>query len=144
MTRKDAQKLLAVMAVAYTHEVDEAEAQLWFDACLAHVDTRVANRAVLRIVTEDKFWPTPARFNEMRRAIQAADEPQPALETGPRTVAEEANSRRWLAECRNLLVAWRENPPEWARKGRSPQVKPPRDLSALDDARTYRQSQPRP
>lgn len=158
------------MAVAYSHPLTDDELELWFNTCLRSTDVRLAGRATLRIVSEDKFWPTPARFNEIRRAIQADDEPPAsALPSGPRTEQERANVARYIALCREIIKQ-RDTRPHWhggpdpcpvcgginpnlayerkraeqrhKRLRAQAHLKPPKDPTVLDDAVAYRRSQP--
>lgn len=101
------------MAVAYSRQVTEDELELWYDTVLHATSAGIAGRAILRIVGEDTHWPTPARFNAVRRAVQADDEPTVlGLEAGPQTDEERANVARWIALCREV-VENRDKRPHW-------------------------------
>lgn len=76
MSPQEAAKLLAAFSSAYSRSVDEQAAQLWYQSTLCNVDYQVGLEVADRLVSEDNYFPTPARFNEMRRAVER-DHAQP-------------------------------------------------------------------
>lgn len=114
MNKQEAAKVLAVLSSAYTHTVTEQEAEVWYGVVLEHCDPMVAGMAAERLIAEDQFWPTPARFNETRKAIERGREPAvKALPQPGRTEAEKEHARKCLAEARRLIKenAWKPNRP---------------------------------
>jgi hypothetical protein len=121
MNRNQATGIMARLAATFpTTSITADVAEVWFNTCLESISYELGERVVQRLAeTEnDRRLPPPARFNAVRRAMQADDEP-PAVGTGPRTRQQEANARRWLAECRKLTEAWRADRPAWADKPRA-------------------------
>lgn len=75
MTRTEAAFVLATFASAFGREVDESAMELWYGSTLERCDPSVAARTIERIVAEDEWFPTPARFNAVRRAVERGMEP---------------------------------------------------------------------
>jgi hypothetical protein len=80
---QEAAQVLATFATTFQRTVDEQMMQLWFQSTLAQVDADVAWEVVDVIVREDERFPTPARFNALRRGVERRQEqPYQAL-AGP-------------------------------------------------------------
>lgn len=92
MSPQEAAKLLAAFASAFGRQVDEPTAQVWYQSTLSRVDYPVALRVADRIVSEDTRFPTPARFNEVRRAVER-DREQPYKTLPQATPSDDERSR---------------------------------------------------
>lgn len=111
MSPQEAAKLLAAFSSAFGRSVDEQAAQLWYQSTLHKVDYSVAMRVADRIVSEDTRFPTPARFTEVRRAIERDQEqPYKALPQAPPSTDERARVQQIVADIRKRL----NNPPDAA------------------------------
>lgn len=110
MTRQEAAKLLAAMAVTYSKEVTDDLLELWFNAVFQNITPEMGAKTVEKLIASDKFWPTPARFGEVRRSVVAAE--APLIQIGPKTQAEKENVERFIALCRQAL-ADRDKRPHW-------------------------------
>lgn len=106
MTRIEAAKVMTVLAAAFSHKLTDDELEVWYGAALENVDAFLGGMVAQRLVSEDHFWPTPARFSEMRRAVERSQEPAvKALDEAPVTEAEFSNRKRLIGLMRETLVA---------------------------------------
>ena len=109
MSPQEAAQLLAAFASAYHRTVDESEARLWYQSTLHRIDYQTALKIADRIVTEDKYFPTPARFGEMRRAVERdMEQPYKALPMPAPLEAERERVAALIAKTRSGLRAKRE------------------------------------
>lgn len=103
MTRDEGARLLAALHGNWPQvPIDDAVTMTWFSSAFERCDFQTGLAAVLRLVESEERFPTIARFNEQRRAIErraAADSDvrhvlAPAADTTP----------RWLRVCRLIAV----------------------------------------
>ena len=92
--------MLAALATAFHHTLDPAASELWFGSCLERIDREVGERTVRRLVADDQRWPTPARFNEVRRAVDAGLPPDRQL---PSAAADPARNLAAVRKAREVL-----------------------------------------
>jgi hypothetical protein len=145
VTRAEATRVMARLAATYpATTITEDVAAVWYETALHGITLELGEQVARRLAaTDETAWlPQPARFNAVRRAVQADLEP-PALTEGPRTRDQEATGVRMAAECRKVTAAWKRDRPAWARKGEPVQLRMPKDTGPLEDAIAYRNTHPR-
>lgn len=104
MNHEQAAGAMAVLRTAYNRDIDEQTMQVWYGSALERCAVDVARQVVERIVNEDQFFPTPARFNEVRRAVERAMEPTyAALPAAPEPPATVDRVKQIIAETRSKL-----------------------------------------
>lgn len=104
MTPTDAAKVLAIFATAYGKTVDETAMDLWYQSSLQRCDPDIAAQVAERIVSTDQWFPTPARWNEVRRAVERdRAQPHQALEAAPVSETEKQRVARMIEEARTKL-----------------------------------------
>lgn len=104
MSPQEAAQLLAAFASAYGRSVDETTARLWYESTLHKLDYQTALRIADLLITEDKFFPTPARFGEMRRAVERdLEQPYKALPSPAPSMTERQRVAELIASTRKRL-----------------------------------------
>lgn len=105
MNRQQAAGAMATLATAYRQTIDEEQMALWYRSVLEPCAVEAARLVVERIVSEDEWFPTPARFNEVRRAVERGLEPSvQALPPAPPTDAAKNAVRAHIAAARQAIV----------------------------------------
>lgn len=100
MNRQEAAQVLAVMAAPHPWDVEEDMAQVWHQAALQDVSLDVGLAVAIRLVETEERFPTPAKFNETRRALErAVIAPLPAL-VPP---SDRASGAEWIGKMRAHL-----------------------------------------
>lgn len=111
MNKPEAAQVLAVMAAPFPWDVTDDQAEVWYQAALAVVSLDVGLEVAVRLVETEERFPTPARFNserkavdreryEARRALEAASG-QRSIPAIPLTLDERAG---WIQEMRQMLA----------------------------------------
>lgn len=104
MNQQQAAQAMAVLASTYSKTIDPEQMSVWFGSCLEKCPVDIAREAVAVIIRDDQFFPTPARFNEVRRAVERAHEPSvQALPPAPRTDQQVDRVKQIIAETRAQL-----------------------------------------
>lgn len=104
MSPKEAAQLLAAFASAYSKPLDESAVELWYQSTLHKVDYAVAMKVADRIVSHDEWFPTPARFNEVRRVVERDQaEPFRALPSPEPAEGERSRVKQLIADMRKRL-----------------------------------------
>lgn len=104
MNKQQAAQAMAVLASAYSKTLDDAQMAVWYGSALERVDVAVARETVSTIIRDDQFFPTPARFNEVRRAVERAHEPTfAALPAAPQAPEQVDRVKQIIAETRAQL-----------------------------------------
>lgn len=110
MTAAQAARLMTAMGVVWSHSLSDDELEIWYSTVLESCEPLVGEEVVRRLITEDKRWPRPARFNEMRREVERSMEPPsyPALEPeqGDRFVSD-TEGLAWVRRVRDTLAVAR-------------------------------------
>lgn len=107
MNKAQSGQVMAILAAAYRAELTAEQAQVWMDSALGRCSFELGMKVAGRIVAEDRRFPTPARFNEVARAVREEERP-PAIEEDYEPVSPE-RARWWIARIRQQLAA--SNPP---------------------------------
>lgn len=103
MTREEAGRIVASLRSNWPNTKVTAETvETWWNAALERTTFDVALPTVLRLVAEDEFFPTVARFHAMRRAIERGAEPAPA-EVEATTPHQQAEGHAAIARIRVLI-----------------------------------------
>ncbi len=70
MNKTEAAQCLAIMAAPFPWDVDDDQAEVWYQAALQRCDLAVGIEVAVRIVETDERFPTPARFNAERATYE--------------------------------------------------------------------------
>lgn len=96
---------MAVLRSAFSKDIDDRTMEVWYGSALERCSVDVARETVARIINEDQFFPTPARFNEVRRAVERAQEPTyAALPPAPQTPNQHDRIKAHIANARELIA----------------------------------------
>lgn len=109
MTPEQTDRVLAELAAAWPRfDLTQATCLTWYEY-LEAVPAEAATVAVRRAITEDRWFPTIARFLELARAAQRAIDHKAAAERGlpepSLTPAERDSGRAFLGAIRAALGA---------------------------------------
>lgn len=69
MNQREAAEIVAVLRTSGL-SVDDVTIRVWFESALRSVDAEEGRRVALAMVAESSDYPTPARFNAMRRELR--------------------------------------------------------------------------
>jgi hypothetical protein len=98
MNRAEAAGVLRIVFGATNITVDDAKAEVWYRSALNHLDVTEATAIAYDLAASVDRLPTPAVFNELRRAkLQPARQNTRAL---PEPPADEYLGKAWLAAMR--------------------------------------------
>jgi hypothetical protein len=104
MNRTDAAKVLAVFSSCYRQNVDETTAELWYSTTLQNCDAEIGSEVARRIVEADDWFPTPARFNALRKNVERGREaPYRAVDAAPTTQTERDRIHQIITDTRHKL-----------------------------------------
>lgn len=102
MTAREAAELLRALAAAFGRRVDQAVQDVWWNSALQHCPYPDGCRTVAAIIATDERFPTPARFNAVRRAL-APRHPVQVLDPPPVPATERERVRDLVAATRTRL-----------------------------------------
>lgn len=106
MNRGDADQILAILAAPHGWTIESDTKDVWYQAALERCDAELATAIAVRLVESEERFPTPARFNKERAAVErerylASQQEQPALPSMPTPESERAGH---LAQMRAALA----------------------------------------
>jgi hypothetical protein len=113
MNHSEAAQVLAVMAAPYPWDVDDDQAEVWYQAALQRCDFDLGLEIAMRIVETEERFPAPARFNKerqlverLRYAAEHEEKVQQQLASMPPTTGQvaEENRRRFIGEMRRMAA----------------------------------------
>jgi hypothetical protein len=90
MDRKQATNVMARLAATFSATtITEDVAEIWYESALQGIDYDLGLRVARRLADtqSDPWLPTPARFSEVRRAVEADVDPARQLPSEPPNVA---------------------------------------------------------
>lgn len=101
MDKREAAEVMAYLASAFHRELDSAALEVWYQSALQGCDADVGVEVARWIVRDDEWFPTPARFGEVRRAVlRGREDAVVALPPAPPADDERARVRAVIAEAR--------------------------------------------
>lgn len=108
MTRDEASVLIAALCETYGKTTSQALREAWWNAALQDCPSERVRTIFDALVSHDKWMPTPARWNEIRREVAQREHQaeRPEL-TEPRHKPTQERITGLLAEARAVVAAAR-------------------------------------